>query len=133
MAQTLESSWGNGVLNYHSVSSPACPALRSRAGRQDFVSGRGPIKSSFLSFLSVSYLDGKYPGVPAKVLGRIPWAGVASEVSRCAHRSRGFSRFTPASATLSFLFWCVFTCLARWSLRMKRLPHSGQAKRFSPV
>lgn len=34
----------------------------------------------------------------------------------------------PASATLSFLFWCVLTCLARWSLRMKRLPHSGQAK-----
>lgn len=28
---------------------------------------------------------------------------------------------------------CVFTCLLRWSLRMKRLLHTGQANLFSPV
>lgn len=28
---------------------------------------------------------------------------------------------------------CVLTCLARWSLRMKRLLHTGHANRFSPV
>jgi hypothetical protein len=28
---------------------------------------------------------------------------------------------------------CVLTCFARWSERMKRLLHTGQAKRFSPV
>lgn len=28
---------------------------------------------------------------------------------------------------------CRRVCLARWSLRMKRLWHMGQAKRFSPV
>ena len=52
---------------------------------------------------------------------------------RWAYRSRGSSRFTPASATLSFLFWCVLTCLARWSLRMKRLSQIGQLNFFSPV
>ena len=71
------------------------------------------------------------PHLPEEGLGREPEAGEVAP--RWAYRSRGSSRFTPASATLSFLFWCVLTCLARWSLRMKRLPHSGQAKRFSPV
>ena len=28
---------------------------------------------------------------------------------------------------------CVLECLDRWSERMNRLPHSGHAKRFSPV
>lgn len=28
---------------------------------------------------------------------------------------------------------CVLMCLLKWSLRMKRLLHTGQAKRFSPV
>ena len=28
---------------------------------------------------------------------------------------------------------CVLTCFDRWSERMKRLLHTGQAKRFSPV
>ena len=28
---------------------------------------------------------------------------------------------------------CVFTCLAKWSLLMKRLLHTGQANLFSPV
>lgn len=31
-----------------------------------------------------------------------------------------------------FLFWWVLMCLERWSLRMKRLGHSGQANFFSP-
>lgn len=35
--------------------------------------------------------------------------------------------FTP------FLFWWVLMCFARWSLRMKRLEHSGQTNFFSPA
>lgn len=30
-------------------------------------------------------------------------------------------------------FWCVFMCLARWSLRMKRFEHSGHTNFFSPA
>ena len=40
------------------------------------------------------------------------------------------SVFTSADFTL---FWCVFMCFDRWSDRVNRLPHSWQAKRFSPV
>lgn len=35
--------------------------------------------------------------------------------------------FTP------FLFWWVLMCFAKWSLRMKRLEHSGQTNFFSPA
>lgn len=34
---------------------------------------------------------------------------------------------------LRALFSCVLRCLAKWSLRMKRLLHTEQVKRFSPV
>lgn len=34
---------------------------------------------------------------------------------------------------MPFLFWWVLMCFARWSLRMKRLEHSGQTNFFSPV
>lgn len=56
-----------------------------------------------------------------------PEAGEVSSSPKWAYRSRGVLPLTPASATLSFLFWCVLTCLARWSLRMKRLAALGQA------
>lgn len=38
-----------------------------------------------------------------------------------------------ASAAPPFLFWWVLMCLERWSLRMKRLEHSGHSNRFSPA
>ncbi len=42
----------------------------------------------------------------------------------------------PMLATMAppppFLFWCVFMCLARWSLRMNRFEHSEHTNFFSP-
>ena len=40
---------------------------------------------------------------------------------------------TPIPFAFSRTFWCVFTCLLRWSLLMNRLLHSGHMNRFSPV
>ncbi|VCW97888.1 unnamed protein product [Gulo gulo] len=57
---------------------------------------------------------------------------------RSGDSERGVSRLL-ASVSLSLPFLppppplCVLMCLLRWSLRMKRLLHTGQAKRFSPV
>lgn len=38
----------------------------------------------------------------------------------------------PPGVVTNFLFKWVLMCLERWSLRMKRLGHSGQTNRFSP-
>lgn len=43
-----------------------------------------------------------------------------------------FSSFSE-SPFLTESLLCVLTCLAKWSLRMKRLLQMGQANRFSPV
>lgn len=37
------------------------------------------------------------------------------------------------AAAVPFLFRWVLMCLERWSLRMKRLGHSGQENFFSPA
>lgn len=43
-----------------------------------------------------------------------------------------FSSFSESPFLTESLLW-VLTCLARWSLRIKRLLQMGQANRFSPV
>lgn len=65
------------------------------------------------------------------------WPSCTSILSSMEMSLISGSSLTLSSSVLSVLFftlfWCVFWCFLRWSLRMKRLPHSAHWKRFSPV